>query len=541
MSPTFDDIKKILDDSIAAWKLRTGRDPRLTVHSSKFSWETKDDLLAAEAFGHRLVQPELVGKAGGGATANLVIALKDPSGVDFWGQMPAGGPFLPDDKIGKIAEWIEAGAPDKPLQWRPTGAPVASSRTDDIWFLNPKVGWAVNSNGHVLKTTDGGDTWSRQLASPAYLRCVAFANEDVGWVGSLSPAQRLYKTVNGGLNWNLVDGLPANPGAICGISVVNENVVYGSGTNFPQRPCGMIKTLDGGRNWTSIDMQAHATLLVDCLFLDENRGWVVGGKSEMANPSRNDVKPVVLWTEDGGQSWTDQAEDIADLELAEWGWKIQFINEQIGFVSLEQLTKGAILRTDNAGKDWVRFPVNDPQGNANLEGVGFIDELHGWVGGWGDEQFEGGFSSETADGGKTWADANHIGRFINRFRFFGNPVTVGYASGDTIYKLSSAPVEEKDLTPTRLIAQPRAAAEDSTVSLDVRIPYGAKSMRIDFWDRFGAHLRTMEESDPASGPKSAAWNIRDAQGDLIQNGPIIYRVTIDGEAESGTIWGDLRN
>ena len=57
-------------------------------------------------------------------------------------------------------------------------APIASSRTDDIWFADADRGWAVNSNGHILHTPDGGQTWQRQASiRGAYLRCVAFANE----------------------------------------------------------------------------------------------------------------------------------------------------------------------------------------------------------------------------------------------------------------------------------------------------------------------------------------------------------------------------
>ena len=33
------------------------------------------------------------------------------------------------------------------FRWQRTNAPPASSRTDDIWFLDANRGWAVNSNG----------------------------------------------------------------------------------------------------------------------------------------------------------------------------------------------------------------------------------------------------------------------------------------------------------------------------------------------------------------------------------------------------------
>jgi photosystem II stability/assembly factor-like uncharacterized protein len=169
-------------------------------------------------------------------------------------------------------------------------APIASSRTDDIWFADADRGWAVNSNGHILHTPDGGQTWQRQASiRGAYLRCVAFANERRGWVGTLDAERRLLQTVDGGSTWSVVTGLPPEaPPAICGLSVVNEHVAYGSGTNEPGLPTGIVKTVDGGANWTAQAMGQHATLLVDVLFRDEQCGWVVGGKApdDVASPDR---------------------------------------------------------------------------------------------------------------------------------------------------------------------------------------------------------------------------------------------------------------
>ena len=51
-----------------------------------------------------------------------------------------------------------------PLVWRKTNAPIATSRTDDIWFVSPDEGWAVNSNGQIIKTEDGGRSWTQQHA-----------------------------------------------------------------------------------------------------------------------------------------------------------------------------------------------------------------------------------------------------------------------------------------------------------------------------------------------------------------------------------------
>jgi hypothetical protein len=106
-------IKEILDGAINGWKVQhNGREPKLTLrHGASFGWDTKDKLANATAQGFRLIDPSMVGN-GQGAQTNLVIALRDEDGVEGFGQMPNGGPFLPTDQINEIVRWIDADMPD---------------------------------------------------------------------------------------------------------------------------------------------------------------------------------------------------------------------------------------------------------------------------------------------------------------------------------------------------------------------------------------------------------------------------------------------
>ena len=544
----FSEVIAILDESVGGPAASVG-----FPHGPFWREVTRDELVALEvpAFGEKL--PLLV--VGDSANSNLIKALKGeaPFGTDSgtsgarFRRMPAGRAALPDDKIALIEKWIDDGCPDDEaangapeLKWRPTNAPPASSRTDDIWFVDPETGWAVNSNGQILKTEDGGASWEEQFQSGAYLRSVGFANACSGWVGTLSAATRMFHTRDGGANWLEVGNLPSEPSAICGLSVVSESVIYASGTNFPNRPPAVVKSVDGGVSWLGIDMTPHANLLVDCFFTSPDCGWVVGGKAEVPNPQRSDIKPVVLFTKDGGQSWENRVADLQnEFPLGEWGWKIQFISDSIGFVSLENFTQGAILVTRDGGASWVRKVINDPQRNANLEGVGFVDQNHGWVGGWGDATFQGGFSSETFDGGGNWIDANQIGRFINRFRFFGDPVSVGYASGKTVYKYSAQPVSLPALeaaAPAALLEAVEPARLDGPVEIVYNVPAGSDRVTVQIWDRFGEEIRWQDWSGPESGKATFVWDRRDVSGQLVAAGIYICRVTIDGKAESCVIW-----
>ena len=434
------------------------------------------------------------------------------------------------------------------LRWRPTNA-TRARRHDDIWFIDADRGWTVNSDGKVLKTENGGASWTRQFHLPnVWLRCVGFSNELTGWVGTTSAANRLFRTRDGGQTWTRVSGLPAVAPFVCGLSVVNEHVIYGAGTNEPgninngavANIPGVIKSTDGGETWVGLDLRQHANLLVDIYFPEPDRGWVVGGKADVPNPTtRGRVRPVVLFTDNGGQTWRNLVADL-DLPLGEWGWKIFFVNDQVGYVSLENLDDGAVLKTTDGGRTWTRKPVNDQQGNANLEGIGFVDEQNGWVGGWGDREFHGGFSSATSDGAENWRDANEIGRFINRFRFLGDPVSVGYASGDTIYKYSSEPVLELVLAtaPSKVLPAATEASTETAAPVEIvfDVPDGAQRLTINVWDRFAVHVACpIDEPNPMPGRRLFTWDFRDDSGAQLEPGYYVYRVSIDDDSESRVI------
>jgi photosystem II stability/assembly factor-like uncharacterized protein len=538
----FERVCEILDEAVGVPHAPVG------FHGPFWRGKTREQFLATKVFGRTLVVP---GDAG---ESNLVRALRgrSPFGADLEGpppdasfnRMPSGRPAVPDESIRFIEQWIADGCPeDEPapaeFTWRVTNAPTASSRTDDIWFRDALRGWAVNSNGQIVHTEDGFATWEEQFSDPTvYFRCVAFASDTRGWVGTLTPGKRLFATEDGGATWTAVPDLPPlAPSAVCGLSVVDESVVYASGTNYPNRPARMMRTVDGGATWEAWDMSDHAALLVDTYFTDADNGWVVGGQATVPDPTRDDVRAVVLRTEDGGRTWVDRLAPLAaDLPLGEWGWKIHFVDESLGYVALESFIRGAVLKTTDGGATWRRIDITDPQGNANLEGVGFVDEMTGWVGGWGSDTFEEGSSSATTDGGTTWRDANEIGRFINRFRFLGDPLTGGYAAGQTVYRYSAEPAAPipaiAPAAPLRLLRDNAPSRAERPFRLPVTVPENAESLTVGVWDRFGEHVRTvLDEAGPAPGTRTVEWDVTDESGHPV-SGSFLVRVTVSGTSES---------
>ncbi|WP_293064727.1 FlgD immunoglobulin-like domain containing protein [Okeania sp. SIO2B3] len=307
-------------------------------------------------------------------------------------------------------------------------------------------------------------------------------------------------------------------------------------------------------------MEDLASILVDIYFQNDQIGWVVGGRSVRPNPRRDDVVPTVLKTEDGGHTWKDMLEDI-NVPLGEWGWKIQFLEDDpdFGVVACENLKAGAIFITEDGGDSWRRQEIRDNchMINENLEGIGFWDRNLGWVGGWGDATFDSGRTSETRDGGKTWIDLTgswpkpidgypcpprcNIGQYINRFRFVGEGENrVAYASGNTVYKYTNQELwgpKEGEVAGNRLLGATELKIAADRALVPLTIPEGATSLSVVVYDRFAGQVRTLlEEQNPAAGDRSLSWDLQDDNGQKLPPGQFMVRVTCDGYAESRLIF-----
>lgn len=500
-------------------------------------------------------------------------------------------------------------------------SPVASSRTDDIWFFDESEGWLVNSSGYVCKTSNGGSCWEPKFylcpnsKGKPYLRCMGWGSRKVGWFGSVTGIgddqisgpdsyleTLLHHTTDGGETWTPVTNLPRGTSAgICGFYAVNEQVAYGSGTNDPGLPGPtVIKTADGGSSWELIDMSSYADNLIDIFFFDENHGFVVGGKifdsGSQACPLNNpaypqprlsrygQVKPVVLQTRDGGQTWQDMLPDKSSFPCGEWGWKIQFLNENVGFVSLENFRDAAILKTTDGGNTWTRHQVVNNLGtviNNDLEGIGFIDENRGWVGGWGND-FNGLMNCYTDNGGQVWQSQDHNAQVahsdprlrINRYRFIFNncgDVVAGYCSGLQVYRLvingghkkaalaaddknalannsgrarlepanggantvarESTALQEPSQTHTFSQHNFAIAAKrlnDGKLEISYDIPQNAKNVFVGLWNQLAFYVRTLTSGNATTGRQTIVWDGLDDQGQSVGDGVYICRLSVDG-------------
>jgi photosystem II stability/assembly factor-like uncharacterized protein len=147
-------------------------------------------------------------------------------------------------------------------------APTAS--LNDVFFVNERTGWVVGAAGTILKTTNGGTTWT-QLASPtrSSLYAVFFLNETQGWAsgGSDEAAVILY-TADGGTTWQRQ--LAPADGAVRGIAFVDALRGWAVGNRG-----SILATQNGGATWEQ-QPSGVATDLYSVGFLSPVQGYVVG-------------------------------------------------------------------------------------------------------------------------------------------------------------------------------------------------------------------------------------------------------------------------
>lgn len=403
------------------------------------------------------------------------------------------------------------------LQWRTiVNGPHTSGRFDDVFFINPNTGWIVGGDGGVKKTTDGGFNWLAQATfSGRYCRTVGFSDSLNGWIGLLRytqqmPDEILYRTTNGGTNWILVNNIPKPQyNGVCGISVVSSSVVYASGSIAT--PAVFLKTTDGGANWERRVMSYYAGFLIDCYFRDANTGFMVGGSDSNINTGR----PIVLYTTNSGTNWTVT---YTGSRTNEWGWKINFISANIGFVSIERFNGNSIyIKTTDGGLSWVEKPFIN--GNYDQEGIGFVNENTGWIGGWG------GPTYQTTNAGLSWELAG-FGHFINRFRFLND--SLGYAVGQDVYKYSRDEVINISSLTAEIPQQfklnqnyPNPFNPSTTIKYEL---YRPSKVRLEIFDMTGKVVKTLFNDFLPIGSYEIKWTGENNNGGSVPSGVYFYQL-----------------
>ena len=236
-----------------------------------------------------------------------------------------------------------------------------TARLRGISAFSASVAWASGSNSTVLRTVDGGTTWTKLSVTTDRLdfRDIDAVNARTAYVLSIGngEASRIYKTTDAGVSWTL-----------------------------------QFKNSDPKAFYDAMS------------FWDANHGIVVGDSI--------DGQFCILTTNNGGRAWVRiPAASLppalpGEGAFAASGTNIALFGKSHAWIGTGGAAKGRVLRTTDQGRTWSIGETPLSAGSsAGIFSIAFRDARHGIVVG-GDYTKESEAVDNmavTSDGGVTWA------------------------------------------------------------------------------------------------------------------------------------------
>lgn len=175
---------------------------------------------------------------------------------------------------------------------------------NDIEFINANLGFAVGTNGRILRTTDAGATWNQMISnSNTELHSISFATALIGtavgnseilrttdggntWTPTSMPnylfkkvqfssnmvgyavGNAIFKTTNGGLNWSEMSSIDA-----VDIFATNNDTLFICNAN-------LLKSINQGQYWFT-QLSVPTANYNDIDFLDNLNAYVVGNNGQV--------------------------------------------------------------------------------------------------------------------------------------------------------------------------------------------------------------------------------------------------------------------
>lgn len=158
--------------------------------------------------------------------------------------------------------WLVAGAgyiyysDDGGITWDLQDSGVASGAANlhAIHFASDRIGYAVGATDTIVKTEDGGLSWtatSDNTGVSAILKTVHVVDGDVVWVGTA--AGQAWYTEDGGITWVEKTFSGSGSGSVQSIRFVQDTDLFGFMVHQTSGPVGTVfATIDGGYSWDPI-------------------------------------------------------------------------------------------------------------------------------------------------------------------------------------------------------------------------------------------------------------------------------------------------
>jgi len=268
--------------------------------------------------------------------------------------------------------------------WTASKVGTAGQDLTAVYFLDEKRGWVGGDNGFLSRTDDGGRTWTKQsVETTDGINDIYFRDKESGF---LLAGNAIFSTRDNGTRWTEArrftprefDGADVELYSVRFSSKKKGWVVGSVSKNQNKRDIVvdsiLLFTENGGETWQR--QRAPSRLeLIHIDFDNDKRGWIVG------------TGGTILATVDAGQTWTRQESKVTGTI-----YHVDFRSDKKGLAVGD---KGTILRTTDGGLNWIAVEVTK---RSTLLNVQFVNDREGWAVG------RSGTILRTDDGGATWLE-----------------------------------------------------------------------------------------------------------------------------------------
>ncbi len=262
--------------------------------------------------------------------------------------------------------------PSKVWQVQPSGV---SASLRGLSVVNEKVVWASGANGTVIRTVDGGTTWTQLTIAGAEkldFRDIHAFDDQVCLIINAGSPGLVFRTDDGGKTWAEVYRNDAKTIFFDAMSFWDTQ----RGIAFSDPQDGqlfLIETSDGGKTWASFPVDrrpqmhpgeaAFAASGTSMAVMDDQSVWIATGGEHGPD---NEASSRVFSSVDGGKSWYVATTPIASTESA-GTFSIAFANANHGVAvggdyKQPNNRSGNIAITDDSGRHWRAIEGESPSG-----------------------------------------------------------------------------------------------------------------------------------------------------------------------------------
>jgi len=295
-----------------------------------------------------------------------------------------------------------------PRSWQLTelDSPTTASLRG-LSVVSDSVAWASGSGGTVLRTVDGGATWTlipMPHAEALDFRDVQAFNDQTALLMTAGAPARFYRTANGGATWQITYETTASGAFFDGMAFWDTR----RGVAMSDPVDGhflLLRTEDGGRSWQEIPTDQIATPL------ENEGGFAASGTSIAVAPGGlaafGTSKARILRSEDWGHTW--QAVNVpirtgapsqGVFSIAFWGDRGRGVLTG-GDYAADSLRTATAAYTTDGGKSWLPAAVMPHGFCSAVTGHPLISAEWLAVGTTG--------CSHSCDGGITWTPVSTMG------------------------------------------------------------------------------------------------------------------------------------